>query len=167
MLILQNENSDLKSVQVAQNAPIELEFEEQEDERKETNQAQDDLEKKLLDLKNENVVLRQEIEAVKQKARAMLIEKDLDIDKLKHVSQVQPSTTDQQLKRVESVDVDYLRNILIKYLEYIATGEEKEAMTLEKVLFTVVNANSKELENLQRARQRNNTGLLSYFYTPA
>lgn len=76
MLILQNENSDLKSVQVAQNAPIELEFEEQEDEKKETNQAQDDLEKKLLDLKNENVVLRQEIEAVKQKARAMLIEKD-------------------------------------------------------------------------------------------
>jgi hypothetical protein len=52
-------------------------------------------------------------------------------------------------------------------LEYIATGEEKEAMTLEKVLFTVLNASSKDLESLQRARQRNNTGLLSYFYTPA
>lgn len=52
-------------------------------------------------------------------------------------------------------------------MEYIATGEEKEATTLEKVLFTVLNASNKELESLQRARQRNNTGLLSYFYTPA
>lgn len=65
------------------------------------------------------------------------------------------------------MDIDYLRNILVKYLEYIATGEEKEAMTLEKVLFTVLNASPKELESLQRARQRNNSGLLSYFYTPA
>jgi hypothetical protein len=95
------------------------------------------------------VVLRQEIEVVKQKARAMLEEKDLDIDKLKVAGHVQTSTPDQQQsKRTESVDVDYLRNILIKYLEYIATGEEKEAMTLEKVLFTVLNANSKELESL-------------------
>lgn len=95
------------------------------------------------------------------------MEKDVDIDKLKSFGQIQPSTHDYQAKRTESVDVDYLRNILIKYLEYIATGEEKEAMTLEKVLFTVLNASSKDLESLQRARQRNNTGLLSYFYTPA
>ena len=50
------------------------------------------------------------------------------------------------------VDFDYLRNIVIKYLEYIATGEEKEATTLEKVLFTVLNVSPKELENLQKAR---------------
>jgi hypothetical protein len=36
-------------------------------------------------LKNENVVLRQEIEVVKQKARTMLMEKDLDIEKLKSI----------------------------------------------------------------------------------
>ena len=39
------------------------------------------------------------------------------------------------------LDVEYVRRILLKYLEYLATGEnEKEALTLEKVLFTVLNA---------------------------
>lgn len=50
-----------------------------------------------------------------------------------------------QNNKSTDVDIDYLRNILIKYLEYIATGEEKEAMTLEKVLFTVLNANNRDL----------------------
>lgn len=36
------------------------------------------------------------------------------------------------------LDRDYVRNILLKYLEYMASGEEKEALTLEKVLFTVL-----------------------------
>lgn len=44
-----------------------------------------------------------------------------------------------------SVDKDYIKNILIKYLEYITVGNEKEAMTLEKVLFTVLDANTKDL----------------------
>jgi len=41
----------------------------------------------------------------------------------------------------KGLDTDYVRNILLKYLEYMASGEnEKEALTLEKVLFTVLNA---------------------------
>ena len=40
-------------------------------------------------------------------------------------------------------------------------------MTLEKVLFTVLSTTQKELENLEKVRRKNNTGLLSYFYTPA
>lgn len=39
-------------------------------------------------------------------------------------------------------------------------------MTLEKVLFTVLNATHTELEGLKKARRKNNQGLLSYFYTP-
>ena len=39
------------------------------------------------------------------------------------------------------LDVDYVRVTLLKYLEYMASGEnEREALTLEKVLFTVLNA---------------------------
>ena len=42
----------------------------------------------------------------------------------------------------KGLDVDYVRNILLRYLVYMASGEnEKEALTLEKVLFTVLNAN--------------------------
>jgi hypothetical protein len=40
-------------------------------------------------------------------------------------------------------------------------------MTLEKVLFTVLDTCSKELDGLEKARRKNNTGLMSYFYTPA
>jgi hypothetical protein len=46
------------------------------------------------------------------------------------------------------VDKDYVKNILIKYLEYLASGEEKEAMTLEKVLFTVLSATTNDLSGL-------------------
>ena len=40
-------------------------------------------------------------------------------------------------------------------------------MTLEKVLFTVLSATTNDLSGLQKVRQKNKTGLLSYFYTPA
>jgi hypothetical protein len=42
--------------------------------------------------------------------------------------------------------------VFIKYLEYQASGNEKEAMTLEKVLFTVLKANDKDIEVLEKAR---------------
>jgi hypothetical protein len=38
------------------------------------------------------------------------------------------------------MDKMYLKGTLIKYLEYAAKGEEKEALTLEKVLFTILGA---------------------------
>ena len=50
--------------------------------------------------------------------------------------------------------------MFIKYLEYQASGNEKEAMTLEKVLFTVLQANDKDLEILEKARQKNQGGFL-------
>jgi hypothetical protein len=49
----------------------------------------------------------------------------------------------------------------------MAKGEEKEALTLEKVLFTVLEASSRDLNELEEMRSKNNSGILSYFYTPA
>ena len=49
----------------------------------------------------------------------------------------------------------------------MAKGEEKEALTLEKVLFTVLEATSKDLKLLEETRSKNNSGILSYFVTPA
>ena len=69
-------------------------------------------------------------------------------------------------EKPESGDKQYIRITLIKYLEYMAAGNEKEAMTLEKVLFTVLSTSQKDLEGLEKARRKNNSGLLSYFYTP-
>lgn len=53
----------------------------------------------------------------------------------------------------------------MKYLEYQANGNEKEAILMEKVLFSVLKANEKDIEIIEKARQKNQGGLLSYFYT--
>ena len=69
------------------------------------------------------------------------------------------------LQLPRGLDVDYVRNILLKYLEYMASGDnEKMALTLEKVLFTVLNASPDDLASLEKTRQANNRGIWSYFY---
>ena len=85
-----------------------------------------------------------------------------------------PSPTPAQNKETKQlssssgeIDKQYIRITLLKYLEYMAAGNEKEAMTLEKVLFTVLSTEKQELLSLEKARRKNNSGLMSYFYTPA
>lgn len=64
------------------------------------------------------------------------------------------------------IDREYLRSVLIRYLEYMATGEEKEAMTLERVLFTVLDLKKADLKRLQEVRgQSLKSGLFGYFYS--
>lgn len=55
--------------------------------------------------------------------------------------------TEQQQK-------DYIKNVFIKYLEYLANANEKEALTMEKVLFTVLQATDKDVEIIEKARVR-------------
>lgn len=50
------------------------------------------------------------------------------------------------------MNIDYVKNVFIKYLEYLANSNEKEAMTLEKVLFTVLQATDKDVELIEKAR---------------
>ena len=80
---------------------------------------------------------------------------------------MQENLDDVQLKGIlpPGLDRDYVRNILLKYLEYMACGEEKEALTLEKVLFTVLEATPENLASLEKARIKNNSGIMSYFYS--
>jgi hypothetical protein len=61
------------------------------------------------------------------------------------------------------LNTDYLKNVFIKYLEYMANGNEKEALTLEKVLFTVLQANERDVEQIEKARSKGQGGLWSYF----
>jgi hypothetical protein len=53
----------------------------------------------------------------------------------------------------------------MKYLEYQANGLEKEAMMMEKVLFTVLKVHEAEVDVVMDARVKSyNAGLMSYFY---
>lgn len=57
-----------------------------------------------------------------------------------------------------------MKNVFIKYLEYLANANEKEALTLEKVLFTVLQASDRDVELIEKARQKNQGGFLwGYF----
>lgn len=51
---------------------------------------------------------------------------------------------------LQPLDKSFIRNILFKYLEYTSTGEEKEALQLEKVLFTVLDATPENLDSLAK-----------------
>jgi hypothetical protein len=100
------------------------------------------------------------------KAQQMLSSKDEEISKLKGRSANNSSPREVEAKPeaplnpgkllvgpvTQKLNTDYIKNVFIKYLEYQANGNEKEALTLEKVLFTVLSANDKDLESLEKAR---------------
>jgi len=93
----------------------------------------------------------------------MLIQKEEEIDKLRASKQsnihVSPNKSDGALLNLDEqsnlsgpnmnngdkLDKDYIKNILFKYLEYQVAGELKQALTLEKVLFTVLQANELDI----------------------
>ena len=53
----------------------------------------------------------------------------------------------------------------MKYLEYQANGLEREAMMMEKVLFTVLKVHENDINIVTEARMKSyNTGLMSYFW---
>ena len=50
--------------------------------------------------------------------------------------------------------MDYLRNVFVKYLIYLARKSEKETKTLEKVLFTVLKIPDEQIKRVERARRK-------------
>ncbi len=90
----------------------------------------------------------------------MLVKKDNEIKKLKNVNNQKEekignegngddfdSSDDEkkdgpknieQFSNLDMASRAYIKNVLIKYLEYKANALDKEAMMMEKVLFTVL-----------------------------
>lgn len=68
-------------------------------------------------------------------------------------------------KPLDTLNVDYIKNVFVSYLVYLSNANEKEALTMEKVLFTVLKFNNEDIQKIEKARQKNTGGLLSYFYT--
>lgn len=142
ILILQNENNELRQKQQVAETPMVLLPEKPEKPKLDETQI-DQLQK----LRMENLTLLEELESSKQRAAHMLESKDAEIERLRCESHNDVSVINQSLQMQTKllkasadggVDKNYLRISLIKYLEYMAQGNEKEAMTLEKVLFTVL-----------------------------
>jgi len=60
----------------------------------------------------------------------------------------------QQLEK-DSVNIEYLRNVVTKYLEYLAVGNTKEVHTLESVIFTVLKVQKAQMIRIQKLREKN------------
>jgi hypothetical protein len=57
------------------------------------------------------------------------------------------------------INSEYLKNVLLKYLEAIAIGNEFQIKILENVLFTILTVNKKEINKLEEKRQKS-----SFYY---
>lgn len=111
----------------------------------------------------------------------MLVEKDLELDRIrqllsnsnpvqKHYRQPDSGSAIQKAPTATEptkapLDAEYLKVILLKYLEFMASGEKlHEALTLEKVLFSMLEASAQDLALLKIEREKNNAGFWSYVY---
>ena len=71
---------------------------------------------------------------------------------------IQPASVGINRNELKNFDVnkkiskEYLKNVLLKYLEAIAIGNEFETKILENVLFTVLDVSKKEIQYLENKR---------------
>lgn len=117
-----------------------------------------------------------EFTQVRTKAQEMLVKKDNEIKKLKNNHNSKEEKIDdsavggdsdssdegdgvkrgqknmEQFSNLDLASRAYIKNVLIKYLEYKANSLDKEAMMMEKVLFTVLKVQEKEISVLSAAR---------------
>ena len=97
----------------------------------------------------------------------MLVEKNDEITRMK---QKLSSGDDNVEKTDEETKIDntsraYVKNVLLKFLEYQAEQSEREALMMEKVLFTILKMRPDEVEKLQAKRlEAYNSGLMSYIW---
>jgi len=119
----------------------------------------------------------------------MLVEKDLELDRIRQllsnttapqkkqksyrqpdsgsasIQEEKPTPTEPTKATTKALDAEYLKIILLKYLEFMASGEKlQEALTLEKVLFSMLEASPQDLALLKIEREKNNAGFWSYVY---
>ena len=68
-------------------------------------------------------------------------------------------------ENIDSTTRTFIKTVLIKYLECMANQQDKEALMMEKVLFTALKINEMELKVVEEARIKSlNSGLISYFW---
>ena len=100
----------------------------------------------------------------------MLVEKNDEIARLKQKFSGEEKKNDDDLVDEEKGKIDntsraYIKNVLLKFLEYQAEQMEREALMMEKVLFTVLKMRPEEVERLQAKRlEAYNSGFMSYIW---
>lgn len=101
----------------------------------------------------------------------MLVEKNDEITRLKQKFGGEEKKSDNESAegepnaKIDNTSRAYIKNVLLKFLEYQAEQMEREALMMEKVLFTVLKMKPEEVERLQAKRlEAYNSGLMSYIW---
>ena len=55
------------------------------------------------------------------------------------------------------LNVEYVKNVFVKYMEYLALQDQKGMKTLEKVLFTVLGLSKEEVDDIESTRAKAST----------
>ena len=100
-----------------------------------------ELEAKLQNLLNEYAQTR-------TKAQVMLVEKNDEIARLKQKFGSDEKTEEPVEPKLDQTSRAYIKSVLLKFLEYQAEQMEREALMMEKVLFTVLKMRPEEVEGL-------------------
>ena len=80
---------------------------------------------------------------------------------LNSISKKEKSSTPE----LDNTSRAFVKNVLMKYLEYSANQQDKESMMMEKVLFTALKVHENEIKILEDARLKSyNQGFMSYIW---
>ena len=127
-------------------------------------------ETELLEMKQHMDSIKQEFKEHRRKAQQLLLEKEQSLDRLKGKLKDLENTSseDQQITALklriselekaqskENVNLEYLKNIVMKFMEYMYTGNLKEANTLGYVVYTVLEFTPEEIEVVKSAKESN------------
>jgi len=143
----------------------------------EITQQRNDFERQVRDLKDKLETQRNEFQEHRKKAQKMIMEKEMAIDRLKQAQNQESarlSLTDEaeptqqvatlrlrvmELERLlqggAKLNLEYLRNVVAKYMEYVNAGNQEEARTLANVIFTALEFAPEEVELIEKAREAN------------
>lgn len=104
----------------------------------------------------------------RKKAQKLVLEKEQAIDKLKiKVKDMEKNCSEndqiyalrmrinelEKAQSRESINLEYLKNIVMRFMEYMYAGNLKEANTLACVIYTVLEFSNEEIEVIRKARQ--------------
>mmetsp|Transcript_7422 Transcript_7422/g.7293 ORF Transcript_7422/g.7293 Transcript_7422/m.7293 type:complete len:327 (+) Transcript_7422:274-1254(+) len=120
-----------------------------------------ELEDQLSDTKND-------FQEHRKRAQKLVLEKDQTIDRLKlKIKEFEkPSEESDQITSMkirieelekslsrENVNMEYLKNIVMKYMEYMYAGNLREATSLAYVIYTILDFTPEEIEVIRLARE--------------
>lgn len=102
----------------------------------------------------------------RKKAQKFIMEKEMVIEKMKlKIKDLEKADENDVINNLklrvselekaqsrENVNLEYLKNIVMKYMEYIYVGNLKEADTLASVIYTVLEFSQEEIEIVRKAQ---------------